>query len=419
VLLTSQSDESLVALVRAGHERAFTAIVERYRPELYALARRLSADGAGEDVLQQAFLGAFAALRAGAEVEHLRGWLYRIVRNSAARSRRPGCVSLDGTTASLEAVEEIVEQRALALDALTELARLPSRQRQAIVGMALDGRARAEVAGSMGLSEGAVRQLVHRARARLRTAVTAVTPWPLARWIAGAPSGGGSGVEVAAGAGAGAASSGGFVGLKLGVVLASGAIATGAAAVDIHGTRRAGVPRPAARAAAPAGLRPAARRRVQAVALAAWAPATGGVVTLVTAPATNGVITGARATPVVYRAPARSSRKVWTFVRVRHADRRREDGALAAQPPARHDGRESGGGGTDASPRAMDASVRGRDGGWDRGSGGDSRHTDGGGDRSDGGLDGRGGGGGGFDGGGDGGSGPGGGSQGGGDGSHH
>ena len=61
--LSSQCDERLVSLARAGHEPAFVAIVERYRPELHALARRLSSEGRGEDIVQQAFLSAFAALR--------------------------------------------------------------------------------------------------------------------------------------------------------------------------------------------------------------------------------------------------------------------------------------------------------------------------------------------------------------------
>ena len=71
----------------------------------------------------------------------------------------------DDTAAGGEAVEDVVQQRAVAMGALTEMARLPRRQRQAIVGTALDGRPRAEIASTMGLSEGAVRQLVHRARA--------------------------------------------------------------------------------------------------------------------------------------------------------------------------------------------------------------------------------------------------------------
>jgi RNA polymerase sigma factor (sigma-70 family) len=231
LFLSSQSDERLVALARAGNERAFVAIVERYRPELQALARRLCADGRSEDVVQQAFLSAFAALRSGAEVKHLRGWLYRITRNAAYGSRAPVLVPLDAATASPETVEDIVQQRAVALSALNELARLPARQRQAMVGT-VRGMGRSEVAGTMGLSEGAVRQLVHRARATLRTAVTAVTPWPLARWFAALGQSSPGSAELAAGAGA---VSSGSIALKLGALVASWTLATGVAAVDLHG----------------------------------------------------------------------------------------------------------------------------------------------------------------------------------------
>ena len=43
-LLRTQTDERLVALTRAGHERAFAAIVERYRRPLVAFARRIAPD---------------------------------------------------------------------------------------------------------------------------------------------------------------------------------------------------------------------------------------------------------------------------------------------------------------------------------------------------------------------------------------
>jgi RNA polymerase sigma factor (sigma-70 family) len=253
LFLSSQSDERLVNLARQGHERAFVAIVERYRPELAAFARRLAPDGRSEDAVQQALLSAFAALRSGCEVNHLRGWLYQIVRNASARERSPLFAPLDSATASAETLEDIVQQRALALAALSELGRLPHRQRQAMVGT-LGGLARSEVASSMGLSEGAVRQLVHRARSSLRSAVTAITPWPLARWLVTLRPGGRGAAQLSAGvgtpgaaelaAGAGAVSSGG-VAIKLGVVLASGTLATGIAAVDLHAGRSH---RPAARA---------------------------------------------------------------------------------------------------------------------------------------------------------------------------
>jgi RNA polymerase sigma factor (sigma-70 family) len=223
LFLRSQSDERLVNLARAGHVRAFGAIVERYGPELAAFARRLSPDGRGEDLVQQAFLSAFAALRAGSDVKHLRGWLYQIVRNASARERPARVVPLDGSIPAPDTVEDVVAQRALALGALAELGRLPDRQREAMVGTALDGLARADVARSMGLTEGAVRQLIHRARRTVRSAVTALTPWPLASWLAAARPA----------RSVGAASAGG-VAVKLGVVVASGTLATGIAAVAIH-----------------------------------------------------------------------------------------------------------------------------------------------------------------------------------------
>ena len=67
--------------------------------------------------------------------------------------------------------EDVVAQRALALDGYVKsYGRLPGRQREALVETALQGRGRSEIASAMGLSEGAVRQLVHRARMTLRSA---------------------------------------------------------------------------------------------------------------------------------------------------------------------------------------------------------------------------------------------------------
>lgn len=196
-------------------------IVERYRKELQAHARRLSSDGRA-DIVQQAFLSAFAALRSGTEVTHLRGWLYQIVRHAAIRLRSPRDVALEETAVAGAALEDVVQQRLLALSALSEVGRLPASQREALLAT-LQGRHRAEIATSMGLSEGAVRQLVHRARMSLRAAMTTVTPSPPVRWIAAARSDGAL-PDVAIGAGG--ASAGGLA-MKLGALLASGVIAGG------------------------------------------------------------------------------------------------------------------------------------------------------------------------------------------------
>src|SRR3954462_10774127 len=55
-LLRPQSDRRLVALAGDGHDRAFEAIVERYRRLLQRYLRRLLSEALAEDVLQATFV---------------------------------------------------------------------------------------------------------------------------------------------------------------------------------------------------------------------------------------------------------------------------------------------------------------------------------------------------------------------------
>src|SRR5437879_980391 len=78
-LLVVQSDERLVKLVRDGHERAFDALVHRYRRPLLRYCRSIGlSESRAEDVLQLAMLNAWLALTGGVEVRELKPWLYRI-----------------------------------------------------------------------------------------------------------------------------------------------------------------------------------------------------------------------------------------------------------------------------------------------------------------------------------------------------
>src|SRR4051795_11331818 len=87
-LLRTQSDERLVALAREGHERAFDAIVERYRRPLLRHSLRLLPESRAEAALQQALASAWTAPQRGDEVQNLRPWLYRIVHNTALNALR-------------------------------------------------------------------------------------------------------------------------------------------------------------------------------------------------------------------------------------------------------------------------------------------------------------------------------------------
>ncbi|MDP8943808.1 MAG: sigma-70 family RNA polymerase sigma factor, partial [Actinomycetota bacterium] len=188
VLLRTQSDHRLAALVHAGHERAFEVLVERYRKPLYAQCRRILTAERAEDAVQQAFLSAWSALREGVEVRDMRAWLHRIARNAALNARRRAGYDYDELRESLvgsETAEADLERRAVMRRTLAGLAALPERQREALLRIAVEGRTHAEVARDLGVSDGAVRQLVHRARSTLRSVATAITPMPVATWMAG------------------------------------------------------------------------------------------------------------------------------------------------------------------------------------------------------------------------------------------
>jgi RNA polymerase sigma factor (sigma-70 family) len=263
-LLRGQTDERLVELAAAGHDRAFEAIVERYRRPLQRYLRRLLSDTLAEDVVQATFINAWSSLRTGTEVRDLRPWLYRIAHNAAINALKKVGEAMEevpesaGGFATEPAAE--LERRDEMQRALTSIAALPSRQRAALLAVAVDGRAHSDVADELGLTDGAVRQLVHRARTTLRTGFTALTPLPLIHALVA--SAGDSTVgrvaEVAAGAGgAGAAS----VSLKAGAaaVLATGALVTGGPelAKVVHPSQKPSEPQ--TRAAAPAPTSTAAR----------------------------------------------------------------------------------------------------------------------------------------------------------------
>jgi RNA polymerase sigma factor (sigma-70 family) len=255
--LQTQSDAKLVAMARGGHERAFEALVRRYRRQLLAYASRLAgADGRGEDALQHALLQAWIALRADAEVKDARAWLYRIVHNSAVTTlRRPRHETVELNEAlDAPASDGEPDSRIAVGEVLKSLASLPDLQRQAMVLTAVRGDSHGEAAATLGLSDGAVRGLIYRARTTMRDAAAAVMPLGLFNWAAShgarrTPGGSNAADVLGTAGGAGSAGLAAAV-LKGGAVVATaGALAT---AGQIAIPKVFGHSQPA-RSAAPAG----------------------------------------------------------------------------------------------------------------------------------------------------------------------
>jgi RNA polymerase sigma-70 factor, ECF subfamily len=176
MLRTTHSDERLVALVRAGRDDAFTAIVERHRPRLVAFARGLlgGAHHDAEEAVQDALLRALHALRADDRPILLGPWLTTIVRNRCLdvlrRPRRTTALEQherflrDATT---DPHERLVGREALRA-LVDDLAGLPARQREALVAHELGGEPHAAIAARLHVTTSGSKALVHRARLGLQ-----------------------------------------------------------------------------------------------------------------------------------------------------------------------------------------------------------------------------------------------------------
>ncbi|HEX4435973.1 MAG TPA: RNA polymerase sigma factor [Solirubrobacteraceae bacterium] len=180
--LSAQPDARLAELAATGEERAFETLARRHRRALARYCVRIGVpEHRVDDVLQHSLTKAWLSLSGGAQVREPRAWLYRIVHNASINSirsaRRHAHDPLDSLPLAL--VPSTGEEPGLALrarDALGHVAALPEMQREAIVMTAIEGRSHEETAGLLGISDGAVRGLVHRARTTLRSAAAALTP---------------------------------------------------------------------------------------------------------------------------------------------------------------------------------------------------------------------------------------------------
>jgi RNA polymerase sigma factor (sigma-70 family) len=243
--LRAQPDRRLVKLVREGYETAFEEIVRRYRKQLDRFAAAI-VGGRSEDVTQDAFSKALLALRGTTTEIELKPWLYRIVRNTALNELR------DGPPPTEELGEAIPGGRSAAVEAerreeigelMERLRALPEPQRAAIVMRELEGLSHEEIAAALGVSGGAARQAIYRARLSLRDGLGLLIPLPLLRMLfdhgAEAVAGASAGGAVAA---AGAASAaGGGAGASLGGIGAAGALKVGLATAVLAGSVGAGV----------------------------------------------------------------------------------------------------------------------------------------------------------------------------------
>lgn len=179
------SDADLVRQVREGDVDAYGALVQRYNQRLYRVARAIVRDDAeAEDVLQEVYVRAFAALAEVRDAAHVGAWLTRIVINEARgrlRRRRSmvGLSELDGMQSHAQVLQfpggapaADPEREAAAAEARRLLERaideLPAAFRLVFVLRDVQGLSVEETGAELGLRPETVRTRLHRARRLLR-----------------------------------------------------------------------------------------------------------------------------------------------------------------------------------------------------------------------------------------------------------
>jgi RNA polymerase sigma-70 factor, ECF subfamily len=198
-----QTEEELVAALRAGDEEAFRTIVREWHSSLLRVAQIFVPSRAvAEEVVQETWLRVLGALDRFEGRSSLKTWVFRILVNTAkTRAQREGRTipfsALQDVSRVPEAAVEperflpddhphhpggwaspprdLPEERLLAAETREVIAaaieQLPANQRAVISLRDVEGWSSDEVRNALDLSEVNQRVLLHRARARVRRAV--------------------------------------------------------------------------------------------------------------------------------------------------------------------------------------------------------------------------------------------------------
>lgn len=177
---TPAEAKDLMAALVAGDRRALAQLIQAYGPGIRRYAAQvLTVTSEAEDVAQEVFLRAW---RKADSYDPDKGavstWLYRIAVNLCIdRNRRGGFRRFVGLEAMPEpeddtpGAEDGLDARQRLARTRKAIAQLPERQRRAILLKITGDLSTAEIAATLGTSEGAVEQLLVRARTALRATI--------------------------------------------------------------------------------------------------------------------------------------------------------------------------------------------------------------------------------------------------------
>ena len=182
------SDGELVTRTLAGDREAFGDLCDRYGRIVGALAfQKVGNAPDADDVVQEAFLKAYAALGELEDRERFGSWLYGIALRAAIdhhrrRGRRPGAaVSLDAlrdrrvdVASGAEPASDGLERRENAEKVLEALGELPDKYRLVLTLRYQKFMSYKDISEHLGEPSGTVANRIHRAAAMLREKLKAL-----------------------------------------------------------------------------------------------------------------------------------------------------------------------------------------------------------------------------------------------------
>ena len=180
-------ERALLERLRAGENAAFEQLIRVYGGRLLAVARRfLPVEEDARDAVQEAFTSAFRSIEKFEGNARLSTWLHRIVVNAAlmklrTRRRKPeqsieellpgfledGHLERPASPWRKDALEGL-EREALRALLNEKIQMLPERYRNVLLLRDIEELDTQETAELMGISQGAVKTRLHRARLALR-----------------------------------------------------------------------------------------------------------------------------------------------------------------------------------------------------------------------------------------------------------
>jgi RNA polymerase sigma-70 factor (ECF subfamily) len=187
---TPAAGDPLVAKLKAGDDAAYEELVRRHGGRMLAVARRFVRDDeTARDVVQDAFLSAFRAIRGFDGHAQISTWLHRIVVNAAlmrlrSRQRRPEqsiepllpTFQEDGhhvepVVSWADAGDRLLERLETRTLVRAAIADLPESHRVVLMMRDIEDLSTKEAADALGISENAVKLRLHRARQALATLI--------------------------------------------------------------------------------------------------------------------------------------------------------------------------------------------------------------------------------------------------------